>query len=217
MDIFLKKEKQDKMYSGKRSALFFNVITIVVRVLSFFSHKLTVEGVENIPEDSAFVLLPKHQRWIDIPFLAVSVPKTIYYIAKHELFLNPFSRWIFASLGGLPLNRERPLESRRTLRAMIEHLGKSKGVVVFPEGTYYEDHMGPGNIGIVRLILSRIMLPFIPVGISYTKGRFRTKVCITFGEPIHITRSADTGKNIQSPQEFLDQIMSQIAKLSGLD
>lgn len=50
------------------------------------------------------------------------------YVAKHELFTNPLSNWFLGSLGGIPLNRDRPLESRRSIRAMIEFLREGEGV-----------------------------------------------------------------------------------------
>lgn len=184
--------------------------------LSMF-HKLEVAGRENVPLDNAFILLPKHQRWTDIPFIAMAAPVPLYYVAKHELFSNRLSNWFISSLGGLPLNRTRPIESRRSLNALIQFLHQGEGVVVFPEGTYYRDQMGPGNIGIIRLILTRFALPFVPVGISYNKGRFRTRVRVVFGKPIHVERDKNTGKPFMPPQEFLEEVMLEIAKLSGLE
>ncbi len=192
-------------------------IILVCKIFLPFFYKIKIKGIEKIPEDSAFVLLPKHQRWVDIPFIAMTSSRHLFYIAKHELFIKPVSNWFILSLGGLPLNRERPIESRRSLYAMIKLLKKGEGLVVFPEGTYYENHMGPGNLGIVRLILARLTLPFIPVGISYKKTGFRTEVCISFGDAIHFDMHKKGKKSKNSSQEFLDTIMKKIAVLSNLD
>jgi 1-acyl-sn-glycerol-3-phosphate acyltransferase len=172
--------------------------------------RLEKEGLENLPEDSAFVLLPKHQRWEDIPLLALSTPRPLYYVAKAELFSNPVSNWYMRSVGGIPLNRQRPLESRRSIRTVGEVLQRDEGLVVFPEGTYYRDRMGPGRSGMVRLILSRVSLPFVPVGIRYTGGRGRTGVVIRFGRPLEGGAAAEAG-------EFTGRVMKEIARLSGLD
>jgi 1-acyl-sn-glycerol-3-phosphate acyltransferase len=112
-------------------------------------------------------------------------------------------------VGGIPLNRQRPLESRRSIKALIEFLKKGEGVVVFPEGTYYKGRMGPGQTGMVRLILSRLKLPFIPVGINYSREGIRTLVRIRFGNAIYGDSSAPAN-------EFLDHIMKEIAQLSGM-
>ena len=91
--------------------------------LSLF-YRLDTEGDEYLPRETAFILLPKHQCWQDIPIIALVTPRPLYYIAKHELFKNRFAGWFLKSVGGIPLNREQPLKSRDSIRAMIEFLEK---------------------------------------------------------------------------------------------
>jgi 1-acyl-sn-glycerol-3-phosphate acyltransferase len=177
-------------------------------LLSPFFH-LRTEGKEKLPRNSAFILLPKHQRWEDIPLLGLAATRPLYYVAKYELFRNPLTNWYLSSLGGIPLNRSRPLESRNSIRAVIDFLKNGEGVVVFPEGTYFRGRMGPGQTGMVRLILSRLEVPFIPVGINYSGTGARKLVRIRFGDPCYGDSSFATG-------EFLDPIMKEIAMLSDL-
>ncbi|MBW2005807.1 MAG: 1-acyl-sn-glycerol-3-phosphate acyltransferase [Deltaproteobacteria bacterium] len=171
--------------------------------------RLETGGTENLPQKTAFILLPKHQRWVDIPLLSLATPRPLYYVAKDDLFKNPLSNWFIRSLGGIPLNRKRPLESRRSLKAMIEFIKEGEGVVVFPEGTYYRNKMGPAHAGIVRFVLSRFSIPFIPVGMNYSGKGVRTLVRINFGRAIYSDPSASAGP-------FLDNVMKKIAELSGL-
>jgi len=170
---------------------------------------LETEGTENLPQESAFILLPKHQLWVDIPLLSLATPRPLYYVAKHDLFTNPLSNWFLRSLGGIPLNRQRPVESRKSLEAIMKVLKKGEGVVVFPEGTYYRNKIGPAHVGIVRFILSRFSIPFIPVGMNYSRKGIRTLVCIDFGKAVYPDPSASAGP-------FLDTMMQEIAGLSGL-
>jgi len=179
------------------------------RILLSPFFRLKTDGTENLPKDSAFTLLPKHQRWEDIPLLALAAPRPLYYVAKQELFTNPLANWYLRSVGGIPLNRKRPLESRRSIKALIELLKKGEGIVVFPEGTYYKSRMGPGRTGMVRLILSRLKVPFIPVGINYSREGARTLVSIRFGRTVYGDSSAPAG-------EFLDHVMKEIKQLSGM-
>ena len=171
--------------------------------------RMVVSGLENLPAETAFILLPKHQRWEDIPLLALATPRRLYYVAKHELFKNPLGSWFVTSLGGIPLNRKRPFESRRFLTATIDFLEKGEGVVVFPEGTYFNNVMGPGQAGMVRFILTRLSLPFIPVGIIYTRQNRRFLVRINFGKKFHVAAGV-------SVNTFIDDMMDEIAELSGL-
>jgi 1-acyl-sn-glycerol-3-phosphate acyltransferase len=171
--------------------------------------RLEIRGTEHLPQRGAFVLLPKHQRWEDIPLISLAAPRPLYYVARDDLFDRPVKNWFMRSLGGIPLNRRRPLETRESLRALEGYLRKGEGVVVFPEGTYYRNEMGPGRVGMVRFVLSRFSLPFIPVGIRYSKRMVRTLVRITFGE----ARYPDPGI---SPTLFLSSSMEEIERLSGI-
>jgi len=195
--------------SPGRKDLFLQIFKLIARVLLMPFYGIEVAGAEHLPADRAFVLLSKHQRWEDIPMLGLATPRPLYYIAKYELFKNVLGNWFFNSLGGIPINRQRPLESRRFLQATIELLKKGEGFVIFPEGTYYRNKMGPGQIGMVRFVLSRLTLPFIPVGINYVSGRWRTRVCIHFGEAFHAEPALPADK-------FVNRMMKQIAVLSGL-
>lgn len=173
-------------------------------------YRIEIEGRERLPRTDAFILLPKHQCWQDIPLIALAAPRHLYYVAKYELFTNRWAGWLLESLGGIPLNREQPMKSRRSIRAMMAVLKDDEGIVIFPEGTYYRHRMGPGKSGMLRLILSRMSFPLIPAGVRYQAGRFRTHVRISFGEAIY------RGRNL-SEVSVLEAVMEQIARLSGLD
>lgn len=194
---------------GLRREWLLSIIMLAGRILLHPFFQLVVEGLEDFPKENGFILLPKHQRWEDIPFLTLATPRPLYYVAKHELFRNPLSKWFFRSLGGIPLNRRRPITNRVSLEAIIEVLKKGEGVVVFPEGTYFRGEMGPGQTGVIRMVLSRMNPPFIPVGIRYhLRHRNRTLVQVHFGK-------ASYGDPSAKARKFLTQMMEEIAYLSG--
>jgi 1-acyl-sn-glycerol-3-phosphate acyltransferase len=187
----------------------FNTIKFPARIILASFFRLQTTGSENLPLNQAFILLVKHQRWEDIPMLSLATPRPLYYIAKYELFKNALSNWFFISMGGIPINRQRPIESRRFLQTTIELLEKGEGVVIFPEGTYYRNKMGPGQTGIVRFVRTRLALPFVPVGINYSSGGGRILVRINFGKPAY-------AKAALSADTFVDAMMEKIAQLSDL-
>jgi 1-acyl-sn-glycerol-3-phosphate acyltransferase len=170
--------------------------------------RIKTKGLENLFKNRSFILTPKHQRWEDIPLLSIATPRPLYYVAKHELFVNPLSGWMLSTLGGIPLNRSHPLESRDSFKVMLERLGEGEGLVLFPEGTYFKNRVGPGRPGMIKMIRSRMSVPFIPVGINYTKAGLYVSVRIHFGQPIYNEPAITTEK-------FLNRIMGEIARLSG--
>jgi 1-acyl-sn-glycerol-3-phosphate acyltransferase len=171
--------------------------------------KIEVEGRERLPPQGPLVLLCKHQRWQDIPLLGLASPWHLYYVAKYELFMQPLSRWFLSALGGVPLDRKRPLASRDSIRGIIGLIEKGERIVIFPEGTYHKNKMGPGHSGMIRAIHARAEVPFIPVGVHYSEGRLLKQVRIRFGQPLFVDES--TGLD-----GFLARAMREIAELSDL-
>ena len=192
----------------ERNPSVFRITRIILKVILSPLFRIETGGIEHLPKQSAFILLPKHQRWEDIPLLSIVTPRPLYYMAKYELFTNPVSKWLLSSLGGIPLNRSRPLESRRSLKAMVEFLRKGEGVVIFPEGTYYKNQMGRGHVGLIRMIRSRFTVPFVPVGINYSGERGRSLVRINYGRPL----CEDSSLNAEA---LLERFIKEIARLSG--
>jgi len=193
----------------ERNRLAVSIVKLASRAILSPFFKIKVRGIDNIPEREAFVLLPKHQRWEDIPLVAISIERSLYFVAKQELFDNFLSKRFIAMLGGLPLDRNKPNRSRYTFSKVLQKLEQKEGIVVFPEGTYYKNRMGPGHTGFIRMIYSNVNTLYIPAGISYYNERNRAKVRITFGEAVKGEQFRDAG-------ELFSYVMSEIAELSGL-
>ncbi|MBP1741176.1 MAG: phospholipid/glycerol acyltransferase [Deltaproteobacteria bacterium] len=191
------------------NSLVYFIIKAAARIFLAPFFEIQVEGQENIPKGGSFIFLPKHQRWEDIPLLGLASPVPLYYVAKNELFLNRLSNWLMRSLGGIPLDRRRPMGSRSSIKTVVGLLKEGAGVVVFPEGTYYRNCVGSGHVGLIRLIHSRIEVPFVPVGIRYSGKGVRKRVEIKFGKTVSWESSTE-------PEEFLASAMKEIRVLSGL-
>ena len=203
-----KKPNKRKVAPVKRSTGAYVSIKLALKVLLAPFFRLEVSGLQNLPRDNAFILLPKHQRWEDIPFTGIAIPRQLYFVAKYELFNTRFTDRVFKALGGIPLNREKPIESRRYMLSAIRMLEKGEGMVVYPEGTYFRKKMGPGHTGMLRFILSRLSMPLIPMGIRYSLSGWRIHVRVAIGRVTY-----------QQPFEPADQLlirlMGEMAELSG--
>jgi 1-acyl-sn-glycerol-3-phosphate acyltransferase len=176
-----------------------------------------VEGRENIPPPGPAILLPKHQFWTDIPIVALAVRRPMSYIAKQELFVYPFVREFMQTLGGIPLDRLNPVKSLDSFRCLKRLLQRREWIVLFPEGTYYPQTMGPGKHRLIQLLLrlqdnfrgtGNPAIPFVPIGIQYHKKKIRTEVRVKIGPPI-ISNGEMGGR------EFTRRILGDIAQLSG--
>ncbi len=192
----------------KRSTAAYMTVKLILRMFLFPFFRLEVSGLRNLPRDSAFILLPKHQRWEDIPFTGFAVPRQLYFIGKQELFRTRLTDRFFKAIGGIPLNRQKPIASRRYLLASIRMLEKGEGMVLYPEGTYFRKKMGPGHTGMLRFILARLSMPLIPMGIRYSLAGWRIHVKVAIGRVTY-------QRPLEPADQLLIRLMDEMAALSG--
>lgn len=82
---------------------------IVRAILNFFFFVifgLKVEGRENVPKTGAIIVAPNHKSYWDPPVVGVAFnTRIIHYMAKEELFKNPFFGWLIRQFGTFPVKR----------------------------------------------------------------------------------------------------------------
>jgi 1-acyl-sn-glycerol-3-phosphate acyltransferase len=201
----------------KRSELIFRLTRTVSRFILPLRFDIRTQGWSNLPENGPAFLIPKHQQWWDVPLLGHVVPRPLYFLAKQELFRSSLGRYFITRLGGIPVDRESPIRSLTTFRAMVSMLRQEAFLVLFPEGTYYPGAMGPGKWRLVQMILrlqhkeSFPAVSFFPVGINYERppGSGRTRVALRIGEPL---QEPDPCR----AEDFTGQLLSRVKELSDL-
>lgn len=94
-----------------------------------------VEGLENIPQDQACIVLSKHQSAWETLSLRLILPMQTTLL-KESLLWIPFGGWALATLRPIAINRN---NQKQALKHLIEKgtacLKDGLWVVVFPEGT----------------------------------------------------------------------------------
>jgi len=202
----------------RRSNILYKLVRTVGYPCFHSLYRIRVEGRENIPAEGPGILLPKHQYWTDIPIVGLVAWRPVSYVAKQELFVYPGVRHFIASLGGIPLDRVKPVRTLESFRHLERILQDGEFVVIFPEGTYYPHSMGRGKHRLIERILrfqekkgwqEAQPIPFIPMGIRYLEEKARTEIRVKIGRPLFADRKVDA-------QDFTQAIVGEIARLSGL-
>ena len=194
----------------------------IIRSVSFFIfrivYRLKIEGRENLPPEGPAIILPKHQFWIDVPIAALALWRPASYIAKQELFAYPVIRHFIAALGGVPIDRLKPVKSLDSFRYVEHLLQKGDFIVLYPEGTYYPHCMGRGKHRFIQRLLAfqekkgrrePKPVPFVPMGIQFAEKKFRSAVNVKIGKPLF-------AREEEEAMALTSLIMEQIAQLSGL-
>jgi 1-acyl-sn-glycerol-3-phosphate acyltransferase len=141
------------------------------------------------------------------------MPRPLHYIAKVELFRSPLVREFLLALGGIPVDRQAPKATLSSFKALLPLLKQQAAIVVFPEGTYVRGRVGPGKHRLLQLLLklqggNGLILPFVPIGISYQPRRLGYDVNVRVGAPLIVPAAKDA-------EHLTKALMREIARLSG--
>ena len=153
------------------------------KLLSIFFHikyKINVLHPVNIPSaKGGYIIACNHQKYADPPMIAAVVRGKFSFMAKEELFRNPFFAWLIRRCGAFPVVRGSGDDA--PIRESVGAVEKGRILVIFPEGTRSKDGtIGRMKSGVV-LIASQAGVPVLPVCIRYSG---KNRVDIGFGETI---------------------------------
>ena len=136
--------------------------------------QLTVDGLENIPKNTACVFVGNHRSYYDIPLLLAGLDQPYGILAKEELAKIPLlNRWM-KLLGCVFVKRDDIRASVKALNDATAIVESGRSFVIFPEGTRYkgeEGGAGEFKAGAFRIAI-KTGVPVVPVAISGARGLF---------------------------------------------
>lgn len=164
--------------------IFYKCLYGLVKGIYYGLYNVKVEGKENIPEKSGFIIAANHRTFADPPLIAVTAGCAKFsFVAKEELFSNPLFGWLIRRLGAFPVVRGKGDLS--VITESVEKIRQGRNLVIFPEGTRHKDgKVGKGKTGVV-LIAAKSGAAVVPAGIVFEgKLRFRSRVTVKYGKPV---------------------------------
>lgn len=211
--------EQEKSPAQKRSRMkwFYFLVSSLVRNLSRFLWRLTWEGVENIPREGGVIIAGNHISWYDPPFVSVSSPREVNFMAKRELFSIPILGFLIRNLNAFPVSRGK--YDRQALENAIEVLKKGEALIVFPEGTRSrkKGEFLPPKPGI-GVLAKEGGVPIVPAYISgsdeLTKVFFSFgRVKVIFGPPIPREWVMSIPEGKPGFSQIAEEVMRRIGEL----
>jgi 1-acyl-sn-glycerol-3-phosphate acyltransferase len=152
---------------------------------------------ERLPKQGSFVVAPNHESFYDILVLFATVPLSLRFLAKRNLFRLPILGWAIAAAGFVPVDRGDRGRSTATIDAALQRLAVGRSLIVFPEETRTRTgELLPFKAG-AALLAIHAGLPLLPLGLAGTfriqrRGGFRitpSEVAIAVGSPIDVSGS----------------------------
>ncbi len=190
----------------------------VLSVIRGFYHllfRIEIEGLENIPPNKSFLVVPNHLSNFDPPLIAAFLPvDSMAYMAKESLFKIPVLNSIIKAFGAFPVKRSG--NDIAAVKLAIKILKEGKALTMFPEGKRVRTPgiLGEGKQG-AAMIAAKAGVGFLPVGIQ-ADYKFRSRVKLVVGEYIDFSEYFDKKLNSESLQKVTNELlMPKIAELAG--
>jgi 1-acyl-sn-glycerol-3-phosphate acyltransferase len=92
--------EKNKHYSELGYKIWFKLKPLVRGIL-----RIKVEGLENFPDKSGFIIAANHRSHLDPPVLNTISPFPVMFMAKEELFKIPMLGKFIEKAGAIPVER----------------------------------------------------------------------------------------------------------------
>ena len=174
--------------------------------------RVQVEGLEQIDPNGSYVFIANHASYYDTPVALAHIPVQFRFLAKRGLFQLPFLGTHLSRAGHIPVPREDPRASVKTMQAAAEVIQRKKiSLLIFPEGGRIKSGEGVAHTG-VALLAAYSGAPVLPAYIAGSGAAKRLhKIVVTFGPALHFPKMRKT--NREELAEWKDQIMASIRAL----
>jgi len=189
----------------------FKTISWVLLKLFFW---FKVEGLENLPSKSNFIVVANHTSFMDGVVLGAAIPTRVYWITLRELYAIPFFRVFFNMIGAIP--------SGSASEKAISLLMQDHNVGLFPEGGISRDGQLHDFKRGAALLAMKTGRPIVPCAISGTFkalpfGRKFPKlfvpICVKIAKPKFLLKEFDDFIDDITMQEGLLKIRNTIKEM----
>ncbi len=186
----------------------------IVRPLCYLAAKIIyrvkIEGLENVPKDSACIICGNHVHALDAPALMATVNRNINFMAKEELWKSAGFRFMTMCYNVFPVKRgKNDLDAVKTALTILK---KNEILGMYPEGTRNGLARGikPKN-GAVNIAI-RAGVPIVPFAVIGDFKPFK-KIIYRFGEPMDFSSYKKQAKEKEVVDSLTKQVMDKVAAL----
>lgn len=180
--------------------------------------KIRVFGIEKLDPKRSYVLVSNHASYMDTPAILSSVPLQFRFFAKKGLFSIPFLGWHLQRAGHLPVIRNDPRASLKTMSDGAKLIRQREvSLLLFPEGGRSEKRMRPFREGAAYIAI-KAGVPAVPIGLVNTRGVLPMHSWVIRPDTIeaHVGDPIETaGMTVHDRGPLNDELQKRVAELAG--
>lgn len=190
------------------------ICKVVVRPLCFLAAKIIyrvrIEGLENVPKNSACIICGNHVHALDAPALLATINRDVCFMAKEELWRSTGFKFMAMCYNVFPVKRGK--KDTDAIKTSLRILKNNQILGMFPEGTRngMERGIKPKN-GAVNIAI-RADVPIIPFGVVGDFKPFK-KIVYRFGEPMDFSEYKDRAKDKDVVDGLTKEVMDKVVEL----
>lgn len=182
------------------------IIKFFMNIYYSIFFRVKIHGTENLPKDGAYIIAPKHMSNNDAPLLVAKLKRNdVYILAKKELFINGFVKFLANKTHVLPVDRSG--HDTASIKQSLKILKNGNVLLIFPEGTRKgiekNNKIHKGAI----VIADMAGVPIVPLGINSSFKLF-SKVTLNYGKPMIFEKKKLEKEQIgEKSEELKEQII----------
>jgi 1-acyl-sn-glycerol-3-phosphate acyltransferase len=137
-------------------------------------YRVQKEGLENVPEAGACIIVCNHVSYVDAIVIAACVRRPVRFIMDHRIFRVPLLNWVFRTMNAIPVAsaREDPAVKEGAFMSAAAALREGEIVGIFPEGKLTDNgEMHAFRSGIERMVKDT-PVPVVPMALRGLWGSF---------------------------------------------
>ncbi|WP_213995649.1 MFS transporter [Arsukibacterium sp.] len=149
-------------------------LRFVIYLLSHTLYRVRSQGLDNIPDEGAAVLVANHVSYVDAMLIAGAVRRPVRFVMEKAIYDMPVANWLFRAARTIPICSKQKSEQvyEAAFAAIKYELEAGNLVCIFPEGrltkTGEMDKFRPG----IERIISESPVPVVPMALQGLWGSF---------------------------------------------
>ncbi|MCI8396375.1 MAG: 1-acyl-sn-glycerol-3-phosphate acyltransferase [Clostridia bacterium] len=174
-------------------------------------------GQKNIEKNQGYILCPNHISNWDPPVMVASIHRNdLYVLAKEELFINSFVKWLAKKTKIIPVKRGK--QDLGLLKNSTKILKENHIILMFPEGTRngIEKRGKIQNGAVLMSLMSGAKV--VPIGMQARKKyKLFSKVKINIGKPMDFSEYKDKKNDKETLDSLSKKLMEEMIRLTSED